>query len=1115
MANKEPSYNSSDWRALEFLYTDVYSERVSRAKKVKLLPHESEIDMFNVIWEGTADLVRSIGSNFLGQVSQPVRDLLSGFSGPSLITASETLLDSATRWGKKEDRNKDQDYIAGSMKQLTYQVVSKLAQSDTPMLSQDLIRRAIIENPDASSWHRQFLSIRYMKNLPAEAAKSMLLSLATAIGEKLEEQSYVKVGDEDPPKSAPPKSLIKVSTVKYLAQLLNEADFISPDSAVEILIELFKSTTHIDVRLASLDSLLSTLNAIAGDSGEKWKSNPMVEKILSTLDSVISIAGNVNERRPVGAMDWAEVEEKVTIPAVSTGSDIPPLFEMIINVTIGERFPNLRKLQGELFSRLVLPTLHHSQEQHHRWFSLFLAKHRSALNVDILPRVPIKPRIWQSMLKLQGHLLPSRTIHEYNQYLLLQLKTPVDIKDFNKALQSDVTLRNDPNVTHWLSIFGKPDYSRPWHGEIHSLLNLMVAPIEKASPMADLMGAVVDQASVLLDDYEDRMGEWSHLVTGLGPARINRPSLPTQDKNDYDENMEKAWAYWREATLALSQRLITLIEQKTASSAGQDNAHSMLPSTFPLRLWCLPYPDPLAVRRDEDFRHLATVLDRSLSSYLQSDEGDTLLWTTLVDETYTTLTSMYTTITTLLSVTVHVGDLDLDPDQTAVVAVQLIKVKVALRLVNLLTKNSAAFRKPRLEKDLTPERAAVGELVKRLRAVMDRWGRRGAPGEQTQFRDMAMRWKGVDNTTSLLHSAMRFQRVDGQVAQVSNIAGREEREEREKASAVSLLLRRVLVENPPDDADAEKRRLPFQPRSYRDFMLFERHYYGAAVGMTSLYRPLVNRLGSLFSMITGIDFPPFKPHALWYEQPIFYQSNHLAFYSDGASITYPSYCRYLDVELELGVVLGKPLYNASPDEATAAIAGFCVFNDFSVRNTQMEEMASNLFDSNSDGWPVVAPYSGFGPQHSKAFANSISSTVVSADEVLHRINHLSGRITVNNVVVKEPKVDNWQFTLGQVSRSLIASFILDISKAKAQGSADISCPGLGPILFILTELYARHSHMCQRAPACIQASFLAAVHFHRALASNDAAFQLHVGDVVKLEIDGIGSVTNTIVPETS
>jgi len=179
---------------------------------------------------------------------------------------------------------------------------------------------------------------------------------------------------------------------------------------------------------------------------------------------------------------------------------------------------------------------------------------------------------------------------------------------------------------------------------------------------------------------------------------------------------------------------------------------------------------------------------------------------------------------------------------------------------------------------------------------------------------------------------MKFQRIDGRVAQL-------DASHSEELSAASRMLLRVLEDNAPDATDPEKRGLPFQPRSYRDFMLFERHYYGTAMGLTSLYRPVVNKTARLFSAITGADFPLFKPHALWYRQPIFYQSNHLAFYADGAPITYPNYCEYLDVELELGIVLGKPLYNATPEEAAAAVAGFCVFNDFSVRNGQMDEVA--------------------------------------------------------------------------------------------------------------------------------------------------------------------------------
>ncbi|KAI0443180.1 hypothetical protein F4803DRAFT_516542 [Xylaria telfairii] len=742
IAMKEPSYNYSNWEDLEIIYTPVYSERVSRAKKVKLQPHESELDMFHLIWEGTVDLIDSIGSDFLSQASEPICDLLTGFSGPSLIAASETLLDLAAKWGVKEDRNNDQDEIADKIEQLAYQVVAKLAHSDTPTLARDLIRRAIIEHPEASSWHRQFLSIGYMRDLPAEAAKSMLLSFATAIGEKLEEQSYVRVGDDELPKSAPPRSLIKVSTVKYLAQLLNDADFISPDAAVEVLIELFKSATHIDVRLATLDSLLSTLNAILGDSGEQWKSNPMVEKILSTLDTVVSIAGNPNERRPISEMDWAEAKEKVTIPDISENSTIPPLFSVVLNVTGGIQYPNLKKLQAELFSRLVLPTLHRSQEQHRRWFSRFLAKHSPALGADTLPDIPITPQIWQYMLSHQGHLLPSTTLNEYNQYALLKLKTPTSIKNFNKELESDATLRNDTSVTHWLSIFGESEQSRSWHGGILALLKLIISPDEKAAPMADLIGAVVSQASVLLDDYEDRMEQWSYLVTALGPSRVGTVELSRQDRNRYDEDMEKAWGYWREATLNLAQNLIKLIEQKRTYSIDRDN---VLPSTFPLRLWCLPYPDPRAVQRDDDFRSLARALNYSLSLFLKGDEGNMLLWTTLVDNTYAALSSVYTAITDRLCVAVHIGDLDLNFDQTTKAAVQLIKFSVALRFVDTLPKNGS-LRKPKLRKALTSEKSQVGELLKRLRVVMDFWGRHGVPGGRAPFRDMILQWKGANKT---------------------------------------------------------------------------------------------------------------------------------------------------------------------------------------------------------------------------------------------------------------------------------------------------------------------------------------------------------------------------------
>lgn len=192
---------------------------------------------------------------------------------------------------------------------------------------------------------------------------------------------------------------------------------------------------------------------------------------------------------------------------------------------------------------------------------------------------------------------------------------------------------------------------------------------------------------------------------------------------------------------------------------------------------------------------------------------------------------------------------------------------------------------------------------------------------------------------------MKFHRVNNEIQQLNDDGSSSAVSKADTATAQVLLA--VLNSNPPDSKDALKRALPFQPRSYRDFMLFEAHYYGVAMGITALYKPAAYYLGKAYSLLTlGGELPLLKPPAIWYRQPIFYQSNHLAFYADGAPVHCPKYAKYLDVELELGIILGKELFNATPEEAEEAIAGFCVFNDFSARNVQMEEMSRYVLVSN-------------------------------------------------------------------------------------------------------------------------------------------------------------------------
>lgn len=190
--------------------------------------------------------------------------------------------------------------------------------------------------------------------------------------------------------------------------------------------------------------------------------------------------------------------------------------------------------------------------------------------------------------------------------------------------------------------------------------------------------------------------------------------------------------------------------------------------------------------------------------------------------------------------------------------------------------------------------------------------------------------------------------------------------------------------------------LPIQPLSFRDFMLFERHAVDAARGYAKRFMPGAYRLAHLYERLTGGIFPPFKPAPLWRREPIYYMGNHLAFVPSGTPARAPSYTRALDYELELGFVLARPLFNATPQEAEAAIGAFVVINDFSARDVQIAEMRSGL-----------------GPQKSKHFLNSMSQTAATADEVLPRLLDLAASVRINDRLIATTSLRGMRYSLGE------------------------------------------------------------------------------------------------------
>lgn len=191
--------------------------------------------------------------------------------------------------------------------------------------------------------------------------------------------------------------------------------------------------------------------------------------------------------------------------------------------------------------------------------------------------------------------------------------------------------------------------------------------------------------------------------------------------------------------------------------------------------------------------------------------------------------------------------------------------------------------------------------------------------------------------------------------------------------------------------------LPFAPRSFRDFSLWERHMVGAARGLARRFLPARGwRAVEAYERTTGRTFPRLRPGALWYERPIYYKGNHLAFLPDGATIPWPSYTQALDYELELGVVIARPLFDATPEEALDAIGGFVLVCDWTARDVQLPEMTQGQF----------------GPAKSKDFASSLGAVVVTAEELLGRMADLAAEVRVNGETWGSGRTAGMQHSVG-------------------------------------------------------------------------------------------------------
>jgi 2-keto-4-pentenoate hydratase/2-oxohepta-3-ene-1,7-dioic acid hydratase in catechol pathway len=114
----------------------------------------------------------------------------------------------------------------------------------------------------------------------------------------------------------------------------------------------------------------------------------------------------------------------------------------------------------------------------------------------------------------------------------------------------------------------------------------------------------------------------------------------------------------------------------------------------------------------------------------------------------------------------------------------------------------------------------------------------------------------------------------------------------------------------------------------------------------------------------------------FYEMPLYYKGNASTLIAHEQEVPWPNYTQHMDYELELGFVIGKAGRNLTPQEALSHLFGVTIFNDFSARDIQGPEMSS-----------------GFGPAKGKDFATALGPWITTRDEL--DLTHLDMVARVN------------------------------------------------------------------------------------------------------------------------
>ncbi|MER5219764.1 fumarylacetoacetate hydrolase family protein [Streptomyces flaveus] len=214
----------------------------------------------------------------------------------------------------------------------------------------------------------------------------------------------------------------------------------------------------------------------------------------------------------------------------------------------------------------------------------------------------------------------------------------------------------------------------------------------------------------------------------------------------------------------------------------------------------------------------------------------------------------------------------------------------------------------------------------------------------------------------------------------------------------------------------------------------------------------------------SIDKSAGVPEA-WYDAPTFYFTNPYAAIGPYDDVPVPPGSQVLDFELEVAAIIGRAGRDLTPEQARDHIVGYTIFNDWSARDLQSAEMKVGL-----------------GPCKGKDTATTLGPCLVTADELepyrdSDGFLRLALTAEVNGEVVGKDLLSNMSWTFEEMVA--YASRGTWVRPGDVLGSGTCGNGGC------LAELWG--------------------------VRGKQDPVPLKPGDTVTLTVEGIGSVSNTVV----